>query len=103
MDQPLAGGIRPAFAPIGRLPPRDCPAYGRPLPAASSAVSRSPRRLLRRAADALRELEGVLTDHPAAKAELTEQLGQDGLRRLEEAAEVIAGAAERLERAAPGE
>jgi hypothetical protein len=53
--------------------------------------------VLRRAAYALRELEGVLADHPSAKAELAEQLGPEGFRQLEDAAGVVRGAAERLE------
>jgi hypothetical protein len=59
-------------------------------------MSRSPRRLLRRAADALRDLGAVLADHPSAKAELEAQLGPDGYRQLEAAAGVVTGAAERL-------
>jgi hypothetical protein len=60
-------------------------------------MSRSPRRLLRRAADALTELEQVLVAHPGARHELDAELGGDLARSVAECTAILVRAAERLE------
>ncbi|MBX9854972.1 MAG: hypothetical protein K2Y26_05585 [Gemmatimonadaceae bacterium] len=57
-------------------------------------MSKSPRRLLRRAADALRELEDVRARHPEAEAELEAALGREGLAELDAAVAVVRAAAD---------
>lgn len=52
-------------------------------------MSRSPRRLLRRAADALSELESVLLQHPDAREELERIVGLDGVERLARATVLV--------------
>lgn len=64
-------------------------------------MSRSPRRLLRRASEALDALRDVQTRYPDARAELDAALGTDGTARLAEAAAVIRAAADALQALPP--
>lgn len=56
-------------------------------------MSKSPRRLLGRAADALAELSDIERQQPAVTEHLTSVLGTDGIARLAEARAVIAASA----------
>ncbi len=60
-------------------------------------MSASPRKLLRRALDALRQLDDVRARYPDAERELAEALGADHLRALDAARDEIARAVERIE------
>ncbi len=60
-------------------------------------MSRSPRRLLRRAADALSELESVFLQHPDARADLERIVGRDGLERLAGATQLVREQAARVD------
>ncbi len=60
-------------------------------------MSKSPRRLLRRAADALNDLQRVIVEHPDAAAELTRTLGVAENARLMSAIEVVQRSAAQLE------
>lgn len=60
-------------------------------------MSKSARRLLRRAADALAELEEIRQKYPDVEREVTAMLGAEGVARIEAAAAVVRAAAERAE------
>ena len=56
-------------------------------------MSKSPKRLLRRAADALAELSEVRARYPETEAELEVALGAEGVRALDAASAVVREAA----------
>lgn len=68
----------------------------------AAAVSRSPRRLLRRAADALASLEDVAARYADARAELERGLTVDGVAELARAAKMVRQAADTLDGSAVG-
>ena len=61
-------------------------------------MSKSPRRLLRRAADALRELDELSAKHPEVRQELVLRLGHERLREIDRAASMLASAADDVDR-----
>lgn len=60
-------------------------------------MSSSPRKLLRRALDALRQIQETTDRYPDARRELEATLGSDGLAELDRARAILARTAERLE------
>lgn len=63
-------------------------------------MSRSPRKLLQRAADAVGEFEAVLERYPEAEASVRAALSEEGLSEVRRAREVLVRAVERLARSA---
>lgn len=59
-------------------------------------MSRSPRKLVLRAVDALREMDAVLARYPDADASVRAALGEEGLAEVRQARDALARAAERL-------
>jgi hypothetical protein len=59
-------------------------------------MSRSPRKLLKRALDPLDELAALLERYPEAKADLVGQLGTDGVDEILHVRKVVASSVERL-------
>ena len=59
-------------------------------------MSRSPRKLLKRALDPLDEMTALFARYPEARAELADGLGEGGVDALIHAREVIAWAVHRL-------
>lgn len=64
-------------------------------------MSRSPRKLVLRAVDALREMDEVLSRYPEAEAGVRRALGESGLAEVRRARDVLARAAERLSTGGP--
>ena len=60
-------------------------------------MSRSPRRNLRMAADALADLAEVCARYPEARAELVAAIGEDLMREIEAARAAIERAAAQLD------
>lgn len=60
-------------------------------------VSKSPRRLLRRAADALQELAEVRARHPEVAADLSSRLGVRGVSDQDAAGDLLRRMAENFE------
>lgn len=59
-------------------------------------MSRSPRKLVSRAVDALREMDEVLARYPDAEAGVRAILGVEGLAEVHQARDILERAAERL-------
>lgn len=59
-------------------------------------MSRSPRKLLKRALDPLDELAALFERYPEAKAELLGPLGAEGIDDILRARDFLASAVERL-------
>jgi hypothetical protein len=68
----------------------------RPLPPTGAAVSASPRKLVRRANDALQQLVETLERYPEARRELVAKLGEQQTEELLQAARIVAAAARAL-------
>lgn len=64
-------------------------------------VSRSPRKLLRTAAQALDDLAATWARHPESRTEAVRALGADGVARLEAAVATVRAAAEGLDLPGP--
>lgn len=59
-------------------------------------MSRSPRKLISRAIDALREMDDVLARYPEAEAGVHAAIGESGLAEVRQARDVLVRAGERL-------
>lgn len=66
-------------------------------------MSRSPQKLLRQAGRSLADLRSVITAHPEAQEQLVSRLGEDGVRELSAASEVIERLAGRMVGGTPSE
>ncbi|MHB1265925.1 MAG: hypothetical protein ACYC1S_16175 [Gemmatimonadaceae bacterium] len=65
-------------------------------------MSGSPRKLIRRADDALRQMLETVAQHPDAKADLVARLGEHHYRELIRAAATVRTAADLLDPPADG-
>lgn len=103
--QPVVVGVKDALrkgplaavrAMIGVAPSSHCSSLA-DVPHSGRLVSRSPRRSLRMALDALDDLVGVQERHPEARQELEGTLGPELLAEVLRSRETIARAVARLD------